>query len=177
MEKLKKVVHFIPVKSKFLGSNVTQVFIADVVKLHGVPKKIVSNRDVKFTSKFWNSHSHPFSCRIAQWRQASSGGDLNLWLIQIWASLCVAGGDSTEYLWGVLYYVLLHVLNQYNIQIVWGFQLYAFPVIYSVDMCDWCFNVRMRLFLNTANWWSIVEEAMYYACIPQIVYNQDNLYE
>jgi len=53
MEKLKKVVHFIPVKSKFLGSNVTQVFITDVVKLHGVPKKIVSNRDVKFTSKFW----------------------------------------------------------------------------------------------------------------------------
>ena len=32
--------------------------------------------------------------------------------------LCVTGGDSTEYLWGVLYYVLLHVLNHYNIQIV-----------------------------------------------------------
>ena len=98
-------------------------------------------------------------------------------LIQIWASLCVAGGDSTEYLWGVLYYVLLHVLYHYNIQIVGGFQLYAFPITYCVDMCDWCFNVRMWLFLIPQNWWSMVEEVMYYACIPQIVYNQDNLYE
>ena len=103
-----------------------------------------------------------------------------IWTCDLFESklvLCVTGGDSTEYLWGVLYYVLLHVLNQYNIQIVGGFQLYAFPVIYCVDMCDWCFNVRLRLFLNTVNWWSIVEEVMYYACIPKIVYNQDNLCE
>ena len=127
--------------------------------------------------RVWISHSHLFSCRIAQWRQASNEGDLSQWLIQIWASLCVIGGDSTEYLGGVLYYVLLHVLNQYNIQIVRGFQLYAFPITYCVDMCDWCFNVCMWLFLNSAKWWSMVEEVMYYACIPQIVYKQDNLYE
>ena len=30
-----------------------QVFIRDVVILHGVAKKIVLDRDVKFTSKFW----------------------------------------------------------------------------------------------------------------------------
>jgi len=53
MDTLKKVTHFIPVKSTFSISNVAQVFIIDVVKLHGVPKKIVLDRDVKFTSKFW----------------------------------------------------------------------------------------------------------------------------
>ena len=78
--------------------------------------------------------------------------------------LCVIGGDSTEYLWGVLYYVLLHVLNHYNIQIVWGFQLYAFPGLRSVLMCtcDWCFIVfnATKLMIN-------VEEIMYHACIPQ----------
>ena len=67
-------------------------------------------------------------------------------LIQIWAILCVVGGDSTEYLWGVLYYVLLHVLYHYNIHIVGGFQLHAFPITCCVDMCDWCFNVRMWFF-------------------------------
>ena len=30
-----------------------QVFIRDIVKLNNVPKNIVSDRDVKFTSKFW----------------------------------------------------------------------------------------------------------------------------
>lgn len=110
------------------------------------------------------SHSHLFSCKISQWRQASSRGDLNMWLIQIWASLCVTGGDSTEYLWGVLYYVLLHVLNRYNIQIVWGFQLYAFPGLHIVLMCacDWCFIV-----FNAAKLMINVEEVMYYACILQ----------
>ena len=101
---------------------------------------------------------------IAQWRQASNGVYLNLWLIQIWASLCVTGRDSIEYLWGVLYYVLLHVLNHYNIQIVWGFQLYAFPRLHTVLMCacDWCFTV-----FNTAKLMINVEEVMYYACIPK----------
>ena len=49
--------------------------------------------------------------------------------------MCVTGGDSSEYLRGVLYYVLLHVLNQYNIQIVGGFQLYAFPGLHTVLIC------------------------------------------
>jgi len=53
VDKLTKVVHFIPVKSTFSTSDVAHVFIKDVVILHGVPKKIVSNRDVNFTSRFW----------------------------------------------------------------------------------------------------------------------------
>lgn len=39
-------------KSTFSASNVTQVFIRDVVRLHGVLKKIMSDWDAKFTSKF-----------------------------------------------------------------------------------------------------------------------------
>jgi len=53
VDRLIKVEHFIPVKSTFSVSDVAQVFIRDVVKLHGVPKKIVSDMDAKFTSKFW----------------------------------------------------------------------------------------------------------------------------
>ena len=52
VDTLKKVVHFIPVKSTFLASDVAQVFIRDVVRLHGVLKNIVLDRDAKFTSKF-----------------------------------------------------------------------------------------------------------------------------
>ena len=48
-----RVAHFILVESTFLASDVAHVFIKYVVTLHGIPKKIVSDRDVKFTSKIW----------------------------------------------------------------------------------------------------------------------------
>lgn len=53
VDRLTKVEHFIPMKSTFLSNDVALVFIRDVVRLHGVPKKIVLDRDKKFTSKFW----------------------------------------------------------------------------------------------------------------------------
>ena len=53
VDRLTKVVHFIPVKSAYSASDVEQVFTRDVVRLHGVPKNIVLDRDAKFTSKFW----------------------------------------------------------------------------------------------------------------------------
>ena len=53
VDRLTKVAHFIPMKSTFLASNVAQVFIRDVVSLHGIPRKIVLDRDAKFDSRFW----------------------------------------------------------------------------------------------------------------------------
>jgi len=53
VERLTEVGHFILVKSTFSASDVAHVFIWDVVKLHGVLKNIVSNRDSKFTFMFW----------------------------------------------------------------------------------------------------------------------------
>jgi len=52
VDKLTKVVHFIPVKSTYLDNDVAQVFIRYVVRLHGVSKKIVSDMDAKLTSRF-----------------------------------------------------------------------------------------------------------------------------
>ena len=57
VNKLTKVAHFILVKSTFSVSDVAHVFIIDVVRLHGVTKKIVSYRDVKFTSNYWKDLS------------------------------------------------------------------------------------------------------------------------
>jgi transposase InsO family protein len=48
-----KVAHFIPVKTTYKGSKLAELYIARIVCLHGVPKKIVSNRGTQFTSRFW----------------------------------------------------------------------------------------------------------------------------
>lgn len=53
VEILTKVAHFIQVNSNYSATNVAHVFIRDIVRLHGVSKNIMSNRDAKFTSWFW----------------------------------------------------------------------------------------------------------------------------
>lgn len=52
VDKLRRDAHFMVVKSTHSTSDVAQVFIKEIVRLHGVPKKIISNRDAKFISKF-----------------------------------------------------------------------------------------------------------------------------
>ena len=53
VDKLTKVVHFIPVKSTHKTNDSANIFMKEIFKLHGLPKAIVSDRDVKFTSNFW----------------------------------------------------------------------------------------------------------------------------
>jgi hypothetical protein len=55
VDKLSKSAHFIPIKSTFKAINIAQVFMKEIFRLHGMPKEIVSNRDMKFTSNFWKS--------------------------------------------------------------------------------------------------------------------------
>ena len=53
VDRLSKVAQFIRVKTTYSTSEVAQVFIREMVILNGVLKKIVSDRDENFTSKFW----------------------------------------------------------------------------------------------------------------------------
>ena len=53
VDKLTKVAHFIPVKSTDKTDDIARIFMKEIFKLHGLPKAIVSDRDVKFTSNFW----------------------------------------------------------------------------------------------------------------------------
>jgi len=47
------MVHTIPVNGKSTVSQLSSVFLREVVRLHGLPESIVSDRDPKFTSKWW----------------------------------------------------------------------------------------------------------------------------
>ena len=53
VNKLTKVAHFIPVKSTHNTNDIAKIFMKEIFGLHGLPKAIVSDRDVKFTSNFW----------------------------------------------------------------------------------------------------------------------------
>jgi hypothetical protein len=53
VDRLTKVPHFIPVKATHSGPQLAELYMWRIVCLHGVPKKIVSDRGTQFTSKFW----------------------------------------------------------------------------------------------------------------------------
>jgi transposase InsO family protein len=53
VDKLTKYDHFIPMKTTHKETNFVDIYIREVARLHGIPKTIVSDRDPKFTSKFW----------------------------------------------------------------------------------------------------------------------------
>jgi hypothetical protein len=53
VDKLTKDSHFIPMKVTHKATNIVDICMREVTCLHGIPKTIVSDRDPKFTSKFW----------------------------------------------------------------------------------------------------------------------------
>jgi hypothetical protein len=59
VDRLTKVAHFIPVKATYSGAKLAELYMSRIVCLHGVPKKIVSDRGSQFTSKFWESFTSP----------------------------------------------------------------------------------------------------------------------
>jgi hypothetical protein len=55
VDKLTKSAHFILVRYTYNISDVAHVFVSEVIHLHGIPMKIISDRDSRFTSRFWTS--------------------------------------------------------------------------------------------------------------------------
>lgn len=52
VHRLSKYNHFVPLKTDFTSFKVLEAFLHNVVKLHGFPKSLVSDRDKVFTSSF-----------------------------------------------------------------------------------------------------------------------------
>ena len=54
IDQLTSQVHLVPTTMQVTAKEVVWLFLKEVVRLHGVPKSIVSDRDTKFMSMFWH---------------------------------------------------------------------------------------------------------------------------
>ena len=53
VDRLTKSAHFSLVRTVYSLDKLTEIYISEIVRLHGIPISIISDRDPRFTSRFW----------------------------------------------------------------------------------------------------------------------------
>ncbi|KAL4569307.1 hypothetical protein LXL04_024943 [Taraxacum kok-saghyz] len=53
VDRLSKYCHFVPLKRPFTAKLLAEVFLREIIRLHGIPKSVLSDRDPLFFSTFW----------------------------------------------------------------------------------------------------------------------------
>ena len=56
VDRLSKYGYFITLKHPYSAKTIAEVFVKEVVRLYGMPRSIVSDRDPVFTSQFWSEY-------------------------------------------------------------------------------------------------------------------------
>ena len=59
-----KSAHFLPVQTTDPVRKLAKLYLKEIVRLHGMPVSIVSDRDVRFTSMFWKELQAGFGTRL-----------------------------------------------------------------------------------------------------------------
>ena len=52
VDRLTKTTHLLPVRTDYSLDKLAELYIKEIVRLHGIPISIISDRDVRFTSRF-----------------------------------------------------------------------------------------------------------------------------
>ena len=64
VDRLTKSVHFLALRVTFALERFFRLYIREIVRLHGVPVSIVSDRDPRFTTHFWKSFQKAMGTRL-----------------------------------------------------------------------------------------------------------------
>ncbi|GJX46737.1 reverse transcriptase domain-containing protein [Tanacetum coccineum] len=64
IDRLTKSAHFLPIKETDTIDRLIRLYLKEVVSRHGVPVSIISDRDSRFTSRFWQSLQKALDTRL-----------------------------------------------------------------------------------------------------------------
>lgn len=65
IDRLTKSAHFLPIRKDTSLEKLAEIYIREIVRLHGLPVSIISDRDPRFKSKFWQSLQRALGTRLA----------------------------------------------------------------------------------------------------------------
>ena len=61
---LTKFAHFLSVWLDYSMDRLTELYVSEIVRLHGIPLPIASGRDPRFTSRFWKELQSALGTRL-----------------------------------------------------------------------------------------------------------------
>ncbi|KAI3827785.1 hypothetical protein L1987_01868 [Smallanthus sonchifolius] len=64
IDRLTKSAHFLPIHEDYRVEKLARIYIDEIVSRHGVPLNIISDRDARFTSRFWQSLQTALGTRL-----------------------------------------------------------------------------------------------------------------
>ena len=64
VDRLTKSAHFLPIREKDKVDKLARLYLKDIVARHGVPKSIISDRDGRFTARFWKVLQESLGTRL-----------------------------------------------------------------------------------------------------------------
>ncbi|GJX47408.1 putative reverse transcriptase domain-containing protein [Tanacetum coccineum] len=64
MDRLTKSAHFLPMREDYKMDRLARLYLNEIVARHGVPISIISDRDSRFTSRFWQSMQEALGTRL-----------------------------------------------------------------------------------------------------------------
>ena len=65
VDRLKKFGHFLPMKVNFSIDHLASLYVKEIVRMHGVPVSIKSNRDPHFTSRFYHNPQKALGTKLS----------------------------------------------------------------------------------------------------------------
>ena len=64
VDRLTKSAHFLPVRTDYSLDKLAELYIKEIVRLHRIPISIISDRDPRFTSRFWGKLQKALGTRL-----------------------------------------------------------------------------------------------------------------
>ncbi|KAJ0932532.1 putative nucleotidyltransferase, Ribonuclease H [Helianthus annuus] len=64
VDRLTKSAHFLPIKEAYSSEKMAEIYMNEIVSRHGVPVSIISDRDTRFTSRYWQRFHESVGTRL-----------------------------------------------------------------------------------------------------------------